>query len=157
MNSEYIIIDHNTINPPEDISILKWWKNHKIIYLCIKDKRSLNGSEWDYVIKRHKLVDIVIIKKEDIVDILYEKAYQGIIIFTESDRMKKYVLYQCKNIESYFKICDPFKNTNICIGDVELFEYPIKSICHDICDFYWSIDNKSYEELHNEFCEKYID
>lgn len=157
MNSEYIIIDHNSIFPPEYVTILKWWKSHKTIYLCINDKESLIDSEWDYVIKEHNFVDIIIIKKEDIIDILYEKAHDGIIMFTEDETMKDYIHYQSKNVKSYYKTCDPFKSVNVCICNTGIFEYPFECIYDDNFDLYWKTDNKSIEQLHKEFCEKYID
>lgn len=158
MNSQYIILDYNKIYPPENINTLKWWNSHKTIYLYLNNNKSIKGSEWDNVIKKNKDIEIIIIKKEkDMIDILYEKAPYGIMVFTESEPMRIFIRSQSKIIESQFKKNYPNKNANIGLGDSELFENPIESVLYDdTFDFYWTIDNKDFEELHKEFCEKYI-
>ena len=157
MNSESLIIDYNKICPQEDITILKWWKSHKTIYLYLNNQEFIEGSEWDNVIKENNEIEIIIIKKEEeIINILYEKAHNGIIMITESEVIRDYIRTHSKKIDLYYKNNYPNKNANICIGDSELFENPFESVFHDTCDFYWKIDNKSFEELHKEFCEKYI-
>ena len=155
MNSEYIIIDTNSVESPGCYTF-EWWMKHKKIYLMMEKKNEIDNTEWDDFIHADDFKDVKRILNKNLEKTLYKISKKGVMIITESALLKMKVRKLCKNLERDLNTADLESNVKVGFGDEFLLNNPVESMNHHTFDFYWTKDGKDFETLHEEFCAKYV-
>ena len=88
MNSEYIIIDTNSVESPGCYTF-EWWMKHKKIYLMMEKKDGIDNTEWDDFIHADDFKDVKRILNKNLEKTLYKISKEGVMIITESSLLKE--------------------------------------------------------------------
>ena len=155
MNSEYIIIDTNSVESPGCYTF-EWWMKHKKIYLMMEKKDGIDNTEWDDFIHADDFKDVKRVLNENLEELLYKISRDGVMIITESEALRIMVRPLSKKIANDLNTNDLENNVKIGFGDEELLNNPVESMNHHTFDLYWTKDGKDFETLHQEFCSKYV-